>query len=369
MVLSGMVAGDPGHGGAAWAVLQYAVGLERLGHDVHLVEPVAPERFGARGAGVMRRAVAEVGFGGTATILDEAGDRTTGLSAGQLAELGQRADVLLNISGMLRLPELVEPIPVRAYLDLDPGFNQLWHAVCGIDMGMAEHTHHITVGLGLPGGSVVPTLGLDWIPTLPPVVLDRWPAVAPNPTGDVTTVANWRSYGSLHHEGRHFGQKAHSLRSMMDLPTRTRQRFTLALGIDPAEESDLAALRSGGWSLVDPRAVASSPSAYRSFLQWSKAELGVAKLGYVAGQTGWFSDRSACYLASGRPVVAQDTGFGDHLPTGEGLFAVDGVDDVLAALEDVDRRPALHHAAARRMAEEHLCSDKVLGRLMEHLGW
>jgi hypothetical protein len=183
----------------------------------------------------------------------------------------------------------------------------------------------------------------------------------------LTTVGNWRSYGSIERDGVHYGQRAHSLREVVELPRRTTERFELALAIHPDEHRDLEALSGNGWHLVDPAQVAGTPSAYREFVQRSKGELGVAKSGYVRSRCGWFSDRSCCYLASGRPVVAQETGFSDFVPTGEGLLAFENVDDAASAVEALRHDYARHARAAREFAEEHLDSDVVLGRLLERV--
>jgi hypothetical protein len=183
-----------------------------------------------------------------------------------------------------------------------------------------------------------------------------------------TSVGNWRSYGSIEHGGIHYGQRAHSLRGLIDLPGRVAARFQLALAIHPGEVADLDALQSNGWELLDPGALAGTPAAYAEFVRGSRAELCVAKGGYVESGSGWFSDRSACYLASGRPVVAQDTGFGRRLPTGEGLLAFVTAADAAAAVESVEADPGRHRAAARAIAEEHLDSRRVLSALLERLG-
>jgi hypothetical protein len=200
------------------------------------------------------------------------------------------------------------------------------------------------------------------------VVLKQWPAGNGSVRDGLTTVANWRGYGSIEHNGVFYGQKAHSLRQFVTLPKSTSAEFTLALSIHPDEKQDLAALKTNGWQLVDPRSVAATPSQYRKFVQGSKAEFGIAKSGYVASRCGWFSDRSACYLASGRPVIAQETGFSPYLPTGEGLFAFRTEDDVLAAIQalrsDYDRQSR----AARAIAAEYFDSDKVLGNLLQTVG-
>ncbi len=368
VIVSGMIAATPGQGGAAWAVLQYLLGLRRLGCDVHFVEPIAagtvPEASARYAAGAMER----FGLGGRWALLPEGGGDPVGLSRPALRELARRADLLLSVSGMLTDPDVLEAIPVRAYLDLDPVFNQLWHAVEGVDMRFDAHTHFVSVAdaIGAPG-SPVPDCGRDWIPTLPPVVLEEWPFAPRLERRALTTVGHWRSYGSIHHEGVHYGQKAHALRPLLDLPRRTRARFELALAIHPGEARDLAALERGGWTILDPAEVAFTPGDYRRFVQGSWAELGVAKLGYVAAGCGWFSDRSACYLASGRPVIAQDTGFTRRLPQGAGLFAFAGADDVVGAIEELERDYRAHRVAARELAREHLGSDRVLGSLLERL--
>ena len=374
IVVSGMVAADQNQGGAAWAVLQYVAGLRRLGHDVLLLEQMPPEAVEPAGsaladsgnASYFSRAAAQAGVAsGAALVVGETGE-AHGSSFDELVEWTASADLLLNVSGILSDPRLFEQIRVRAYLDLDPAFNQLWQEQ-GIDMHFAGHTHFVTVGqaIGTPA-CPVPTLGLDWIPTVPPVVLDRWP-VADGPGDAWTTIGNWRGYGSVEQDGVHYGQKAHSMREYVDLPGKARARFRLALGIHPGETPDLEALDKHGWPLADPLEVAGTPDAYQEFIRGSRGELGVAKSGYVLSRCGWFSDRSACYLASGRPVVAQETGWSAFIPAGEGLLAFSDTDSAAAAIESVESRYEEHARAARALAEEHLDSDRVLDRLLDRL--
>ncbi len=154
----------------------------------------------------------------------------------------------------------------------------------------------------------------------------------------------------------------------MDLPRLTGIPFELALDIHPAETNDLALLSAKGWSLVDPRAVACDPFAYRSYIGGSLAEFCVAKDLYVRSCAGWISDRSLCYLASGKPVLAQETGFSRHYPTGEGLLTFTTLEDAVMGVEEIARRPGRHARAARALAEEYFDSDKVLGRLLQELG-
>jgi len=365
-----MVVADPHQGGATWAVLQYVLGFRRLGHDVVLIEPLPHDRTltGSVSTAYFDRVVTTFGLGRTATLLNPLTKETVGPTYPELVGFARSADLLVNVSGMLTDPDLFGPVPVRVYLDLDPAFVQIWNDL-GTDMRFAGHTHFVTVGprIGRPD-CPVPTGGRTWIPTVPPVVLDHWPVADGIEHDALTTIANWRGYGSPTHEGVFYGQKAHSLRPLFDLPTRTREKFLLALAIHPDETRDLEALSANRWALVDPTAVAGTPTTYRRFVAGSKAEFGLAKAGYVTSKCGWFSDRSACYLASGRPVIAQDTGFSELLPTGEGLFSFRTADDVLTAIDAIHSDYPRHARAARRIAEAHFDSDLVLTRLLRSIG-
>jgi len=266
-------------------------------------------------------------------------------------------------------PSLAGDAPVRLFLDLDPVFNQLW-AEDGIDVGLDGHTHFATVGLALgTDGCTVPTGGRAWITTPQPVVLEDWPVAEVTRWEGLTTVGNWRSYGTLERDGVRYGQKAHSYRGFFELPRSTPVPVYAGLAIHPDERSDLEALAANGWRLLDPREVAGTPDRYRSFVQGSWAELGIAKEGYVAARSGWFSDRSACYLASGRPVLAQDTGFSTFLPlVGEGLLAFETTHEAVAAIEAIRGVYERHRRAARALAEEIFDSDRVLTRLLGTIG-
>jgi len=377
ILISGMIAADPYQGGATWAVLQYVLGFKQLGHTVLFVEPVEERALRPSGADLdsstnatyFREVMAAFGLETSSALLLAGTHETAGLPYNRLVELSGQADVLINISGMLTDENLVGNVPTRVYLDLDPAFNQLWQAVEGIDMRFAGHTHWVTVGLAIGHPDCpVPTCALPWITTVQPIVLSHWPVAGRVTYNVLTTVANWRGYGSVTYDGVFYGQKAHSLRQFFPLPTLTNEQFVLALAIHPAEINDLMALEQNGWWLVDPAQVAHTPWSYQQFIQGSKGEWGIAKSGYVAARSGWFSDRSVCYLASGRPVIAQETSFSRYLPTGNGLFAFATIDDVLVAIEEI-RRDYTHHAqGARALAEEYFDSNKVLARLLHRIG-
>jgi hypothetical protein len=374
ILVSGMIAAVPHHGGATWAVLQYLLGFARLGHEVTFVEQLAAGEPGLErspGAAYMGAVAKRFGLAGRWALLAGGTRETAGLSYEQVGAAARDADLLVNISGILADESLTASVPVRVYLDLDPAFNQLWHA-SGIDMRFGGHTHFVTVGQAIGSPECpVPTCGLDWIPTAPPVVLEHWPrsrAAAGAGAGAFTTVGNWRGYGSVEHQGQHYGQKAHSMRELIAIPTRTDAALRPALDVHPGETPDLEALERNGWQLLDPAAVSHDPDSYQRFVAGSLAELGVAKSGYVLSRCGWFSDRSACYLASGRPVLAQDTGFPRFLPTGEGLLAFADTDDAVAGIEEIRSDYERHAEAARAVAEAHLDSDRVLTALLDRVG-
>ena len=374
VVFAGMVAADAAQGGAAWAVLQYVLGLKHLGHDVCFVEPISSAKLrpvgttlsGSAASRRFRRIAAAFGLARSAALLLEGTTETVGVSYSALRRFVREADVLINVSGMLTDPVLLEPIGHRVYLDLDPGFNQVWHCG-GIDMRFDAHTHFATVALAIGQPECrVPTCGRRWITTFPPVVLREWPVAKRTTRVAFTTVGNWRSYGSVQHDGIFLGQKAHALRPLMELPRKTQAPFALALAIHPSEP-DLAALRSNRWTLVDPRRVTGTPDRYRRFIRGSLAEFGIAKAGYAAMRTGWFSDRSACYLASGRPVLAQDTGLEHVLSAREGLLTFRSETEALAGLDSIQADYQQHREAARGIAEQHCESSRVLSRLLERV--
>jgi hypothetical protein len=377
ILLSGMIAAVPHQGGATWAVLQYLLGFKRLGHEVYFVEPLKEQHLRPAGASLkqsvnsayFRRVMKDFGLEETSALLLESNGQTVGLPYSQLQAAASRADALFNISGLLTDETLLSSIPLRVYLDLDPAFTQLWHAAQNIDMRFDAHTRFVTIGRNIGEPTCpVPTCGRDWITTLQPIVLEHWPRATRITYDALTTVANWRGYGSVEHEGVFYGQKAHAFRQFFSLPTLTAERFMPALAIYPGEDRDLSAFTHYGWQLVDPSRVADTPGAYAQFVRGSKAELGIAKSGYVASRCGWFSDRSICYLASGRPVLAHETGFTRFLPVGDGLFAFQSMEDVLGCIDQLNSDYARHSSQARSLAEEFFDSDKVLAALLQNVG-
>jgi hypothetical protein len=370
-IVAGALANKPGSGGEAWVRLSWLLGLRRLGWVVHLVECLEVADPGSQR--YFEEVVGAFGLDQFASLLDARGNAFYGRGADELLEVARAADLLFNISGHLGPGPLRAAPRCRVYVDLDPGFTQAWHADPSVDFTVAGHDRYVTVGQNIgQAGCPVPTAEIEWIPTLPPVLLDAWqPAPAPEPPLTFTTVATWRSgYGPLVIDGREMSLKHHQFRRFATLPEQVEGvELELALDIHPGDAADLELLREQGWKLVDPREAAGTPAAFRDYVRRSGAEFSVAQGVYVEAATGWFSDRTAAYLASGRPAVVQGTGL---RATSEAdgsnsspLVPFDDLDAAAAAVEAVRDSYEGRAAEARRFAERHLDSDRVLSRLLE----
>ena len=375
--IAASIAQRPGYGGHAWAFLQYAFGARQLGYEPifidRLTAEMATDADGLASESARREAIEWFGeimdFAGLgdshALLLDE--NETVGLSRAALRERIGAAPALINVMGFLDDPDLLEAAQKLVFLDVDPGFPQSWRELGQADP-MSGHDCFATVGanLGLPRCEV-PTGGLEWIAIRPPVSLEHWPA-ADDASRAFRSIGSWRGpYDPIELDGRRLGLRVHEFRRFLDLPSRVDAEFELALDIDPYDSDDIGALWANGWRLIDPPSVAASLESYQEFIQSSGAEISIAKEIYVKTGSGWFSDRSACFLASGRPVLAQDTGFGDSLPVGDGLLAFRTTEEAVARageiLGDWDR----HSSAARAVAEEYFDARKVVGGLLAQL--
>lgn len=362
ILVSGAVANKPLNGGEAWVRMSWVRGLRQLGHEVCFVEQI--EHAGAENLETFRATVAALAPDCPIGLLCD-GESVEGLSLEEAAGWAAGADLLVNISGHLEVEAIKEGPRRRAYVDVDPGFTQIW-----ADRGAARlegHDTYFTVGenVGAPRCSI-PNAGFEWLPLPPPVTLADWP-VLPAPRGaHFTTVATWRSpLGSLEFEGMVFEGKHHQWRRLIHLPGRVRQPFEIALQIDLADEADQIAMEANGWRLADPAAVAADPLAFRAYVQGSAAEFSVAHPVYVETASGWVSDRTVRYLASGRPALVQDTGIGERYPVGEGLLTFSTLEEAAAGAEAIAADYEAHSRAARALAEEHFDSDRVLRRFLE----
>jgi hypothetical protein len=375
--IAASVAQRPGYGGHAWAFLQYAFGAQQLGYEPIFIDrlsfDMATDAGGLPSRSARRKAIewfkqvmdfAELD-GSYSLLLDDG--ETIGLTRDALLQRISRAPALINVMGFLTDPDLLGAAETLVFLDVDPGFPQAWRELGQADL-MAGHHRFASVGANLGrAGCRIPTAGLDWIPLRPPVSLARWPFVEGS-SRTFRTVGSWRGpYDPVEFDGRTFGLRVHEFRKFLDLPSRVEAEFEVALDIDPADRADVKAMRSNGWRLARPAAVAGSPADYRVFIQSSGAEIAIAKEMYVDTSSGWFSDRSACFLASGRPVLAQDSGFGASLPVGEGLLGFRTADEAAEGARAILGDWRRHSRAARALAEEFFDAKKVLGGLLAEL--
>jgi hypothetical protein len=357
VVVAGALANKAGSGGEAWVRLSWIRGFQRLGLDVWFVEQADDLAGADYHAGVCER----FGLTGRATLL-VGGEVALGPALDDVA----RSATLVNISGHLTSPRLFDAFRRRVFVDIDPGFTQIWHAQGRTGGHLDAHDMHVTIAenIGRPG-CAIPTLGMRWLTVRPPVVLADWPVVPVTDRARFTTVANWRPpFGPLQFGGRRYGLKVHEFRKVLDLPGRSSHTFELALGIHPADGADRAALIEHGWRLTDPSAAA-EPEGFRAYVQGSGAEFSVAQGVYVDTMSGWFSDRTVRYLASGRPAVVQDTG---SSLAGDGLITFRTLDEAVAGTDDVVGRWDEHAAGARTIAETSFDSDVVLARFCEQVG-
>lgn len=349
VIVAGALANKPKQGGEAWVRLSWALGLRELGCDVHFAEQCAT------GADYFMEVTQR--FGLEATLIGVHDTR-------RLVEFAKDADLLVNISGHLDFGPVFERVKRRVFVDIDPGYTQFWHASGNAGARLAGHDVYFTIGenIGSPD-CAIPDCGLCWHKIVPPVVLSQWPSF-PSSFTRFTTVANWRgAFGGIKYDGVTYGQKAHEFRKLMALPQRVRAGFEIALGIHPGDAGDIEALRTNGWHLSDPHAASASPDLFREYVRASGAEFSCAQGVYVQTKSGWFSDRTAHYLASGKPALVQNTAF--KLSTGDGLLAFDTMDEAAAGAEDILANYSHHCIAARALAEERFDSRKVLAHFLE----
>jgi hypothetical protein len=366
--------------GVAWQALHYLEGFRRLGCEVWYVEDTGtwaydPEQntITAAPGHALRyidEMLAPLGLGDRWVYVSADG-QPLGPVGHQLDELLERADVLVNLTGATVLRERHMQVPVRIYLETDPVLPQIEVAQgreFTIDL-LAAHTHHFSYGENLGAGDcLVPVERFTYRSTRQPVVLDWWRGRDVNGHGSFTTVASWRQTDKdIEWQGEtYYWSKDREFEKLIALPRRVQRPLELALAC--GDEDAIARLKSYGWRVRDALMLSKDAGPYRDYIVTSRAEFTVAKDQNVRLRSGWFSDRSACYLAAGKPVVTQDTGFGNVLPTGEGLFAFRTADDALAAIEDIEGDYGRHARAAHEIAREHFAAERVLGRLLEQAG-
>ena len=367
--------------GNSWAFLQWGLGLRDLGWEVWLVESLqkkeiinAERRPCALAESVNRahweKILREIGWDEKATLLAE-GEK---IEERGLREFAQGADLFLNLSGHFKRPDLVESVAARVYVDLDPGFTQIWAKVYQSPMNFAGHQSFWSVGLSMGRGALVPDTGHVWRPVFPPVCRRFWSAdqagVPSSPAARMghdrwTTVTHWYGYAAVEWDGKEYGNKAPEFEKLKTWPQQTGIRPCVVTDFGPGAERE--SYERSGWEFVDPGSICSDWREYRAFLAASRGEFSPAKSGYVVGQTGWFSDRSVLYLSLGRPVLLQETGWSRWLPEGRGLVSFRNPGEAVEKARAIEGNYEIHRRAAVEIAREHFdaarCIPLALGTL------
>lgn len=367
--------------GNLMAYFHYVLGLYRLGHEVvYLEESGWPQSCydsvaqtysddPRAGLGAVRALMSRYGVKVTVCYVNRDTGAVHSADWEEMRNKLETADLLINLGGVCWLPEF-RLCQRRVFIDMDPFFTQVGRFAAE---SLDDHHIHFTYGVNIGHAScTIPTGGIDWCPTVPPVVPEIWQSPIPGheQQGDsktansaFTTIANWSAYGGITYRGEQYGQKDAEFIRLLDLPSRTPQRLELALSGASAEIWQR--LRSAGWSLREGGEVSTDTATYWAYITGSRGEFSVAKHAYVKTRSGWFSDRSVCYLAAGRPVILQDTGFSEWLLTGRGVLAFSCLEEAANCIEKVNAEYPAHCRAARETAEQMFSYKVVLPRLIE----
>lgn len=368
--------------GVTYQFLHFLLGLRRLGYDPYYIEDsgrwiydpklndLSPDATGNLNAVVP---VLEAhGFKNRWAFRGNYPDgRCYGMTEEKILQLYREADAFLNVTGAQELREEHMACRRRIYVETDPVAAEIKIAQGdeATIAALAAHDTHFSYGgnFGKPDCRV-PLKRFHWQPIVQPVALDLWENNSFQANGAAfNTIATWRNKGKdiVYNGEKYYWSKDREFKKFIDLPLRRRAPFELAVGVDEKTDRMLA---KNGWRVTDPVKLSSDMTRYRNFIVCSRGEFTVAKDQNIRLRSGWFSDRSACYLAAGRPVINQDTAFGSYLPTGKGLFSFQTMDDILAAVDAIESDYEGNCRAAREIAEEYFAAEKVLGSLMERAG-
>ena len=367
--------------GVTWQFLHFMLGLRRLGFDPWYVEDSARWVYSPTLGDSTPDADANIAA--IAPILQDhgladrwifrghyEGGKCYGQTEQRLTELYKTADIMMNVTGAQELRTEHLDCPIRVYLETDPVVSQIQIAQGNKNViaALDAHTHHFTYGenLGCPDCRL-PTGRYKWHPTRQPVLLDFWKSEPAEAGKSFNTIATWQNKGrDIEFAGEtYYWSKDREFLKFLEAPRITGAAFEIAAGVD---EPTRRLLTDNGWTLRDPVHLSRDMGHYRDYIRESRGEFSVAKDQNIRLRSGWFSDRSACYLAAGRPVINQQTGFGNHLPTGRGLFAFETMEDIAHAVAEIQSDYAGNCRAARDIAEEYFSAPKVLGKVMRQIG-
>ena len=384
IIVLGFMGGCP-IAGVIWQHIHYIVGLQRLGHEVYYVEdglryPYDPEAFTitddfSYAARTLARLAGEHGFADRWCFCARYGEqpRTAGLSLEKLRELYSDCDAALNICGSHDMNEDLLTVKRLIYVESDPGVEQIKIDLESDDVRNYLEKHAVLFTFGELVGTAhfpVPLHGIEWHPTRQPVVTDLWhTGDAPAEGAVYTSICNWSTSGKKDIEWRgsnYLWSKSLEFLKFVEAPHRCGEVFELATDIK--DDAELRRFEENGWHLISPHELSNDWNSYRDYIRSSKGEFTVAKDQYTRLRTGWFSDRSACYLAAGRPVITQETGFSEFYGGSAGLLPFTTMDDLVAAAASVRGDYAKHSQAAFDLAREFFEAEKVLGALLHCAG-
>jgi len=368
--------------GVTFQFLHYLIALRRLGYDAYYIEDsgrwiydprindLSPDPTGNLAAIVPT--LESHGFAGKWAFRGKYPDgQCYGMSEAQIEALYREADAFLNVTGAQEIREEHLRVKRRIYVESDPFASQV--KVAKGDAGMIRtleaHDVLFTFGenIGAPDCGIPVDSRFNWMPTRQPVLLDLWPVAEPQPNAAFNTITTWHNKGkNIEWQGdTWYWTKDREFEKFIDLPQRRTVPFELAAGVS-AEVRQM--LTSNGWRLVDSISISTSIDSYRDFIRLSRGEFTVARDQYVRPNTGWFSDRTACYLAAGRPVITQETGFSKFYGGSNGLFGFSTMEDILKAMDAIESDYDGNCRAAREIAEEAFAAEKVVGSLMSRAG-
>jgi len=373
VVLTDFVSVLPEFGGNMWAHMNYVLGFMKLGLDVLWIDRLSPINQHRHHHSLtylidtFALTSQVLGFDENWCIDFDNGSDCFGRSGEYLNSFVQQSDLLVALSSTFTPNSNLAGIPKKAYIDLDPGFTQAWIQLQ--DWGLSQFDHFFTVGLNVDRpGFLVPPSGIAWNPLVPPVALNHWPEAHITDSRYYSTVSDWRAGQQAEVNGTPLLGKRDEFLKVIDMPKWFPDLMRLALFVHPTDFEDMAMLADAGWKIEDASFFAGSARAYRDFLQCSRGEFSVAKHGYVRSRSGWVSDRTACYLASGKPALVQATGFEPYLPVGEGLLTFATMEEAIEGMSKLEGRYAEHCRSAREIAEAFFDSDKVLSGMLEKVG-
>ncbi len=404
IIVTGLIAQHPQLGGITWHYLQYLLGLKQLGHEVYYFEDSGEHPYNLDGGpsgdnwiasdcayntNYLSKVMTRFGLENKWAYRFPQKSKWYGLSGKEREKAINSADLLINVSGSLESPEKYRQIPYLVYIDTDPVITQVKMAGGNKDFikRILVHDTHFSFGETISDGMF--ETGIKWQPTRQPIVLSEWEPYSES-RERFTTVMSWTSYKPMTHADQTYGQKDVEFMQFLELPSKVAPiEMEIALGRTQHLEwqdyhinqsPEIAALvgdktnwtpqdilRKVGWHIVDSIEACGGLDSYRDYIQSSKAEWSVAKNAYVLGQPGWFSERSACYLAAGRPVVIQDTGFTETIPVGEGILSFKSLEESIDGIQEVATNYKRHMQAARAIAKAYFASGKVLTHLIDRV--